>query len=469
MGIGTVGVKIQVDDPRRIRLGSQDEVTGSVTLTFHPKASQQITPELFAPLTITVFLQGRAKTKIWKSNGRHRTIYRGRVPLLHISGVIHNGKCKLAAEEAQSFRFVMQFPESVATYSPGWEDDAVFRSDGRLPPTMGMSYHGFAHRYDCFTEYNVSCAVSIPGIEVDIQHYVQMAPILYGMSAIPSEAANRNKKRTCNWVGVQNENLMLEEHRPHGFRQKAKAVFKSDFYPSWAAEIWCETQQNLYLNEGLTFTLSLKPSPKNNAEIEPTVTLWLCQVELTAHTLVRAEGLFYYPSSEGNDLAANFAVQASQPFSKANDWSITITTAPIQGLVESFVTHNISRGYTMQIVVYLKLAGKEEKVRYSMPVLIHPPVRGSPGVADVVEGSSSAASAAVAAGTSSAGVLRAEQEQLPAYAPPPTYEDAMHSDEEDGQSEDEGGRAEGSSAVENLAQGVEDMDLAKGKGKEVVA
>lgn len=301
---------------------------------------------------------------------------------------------------------------------------------------MSMTYRRKGEHFECFTEYTLSAHVDIPGIDIKTLHLVESIPILYGHAPTPPSQIDRSTSSVCGEFYAQNETLLREENRPKGFKQKAKALWSSDPYPTWRAEVQCHVPQHLYLNQGIPLKVFLRPRSKsNNAEIEPEVRLAVCELSLIAKTVVRSEKeRLHRGHSHGEEVVAAYRVGAGrQVFSEKHDFCLEVTTGVLPAdVVETFAMQNLARTYEVDVKLRFVGAGTEISVKRRLEVVVH----------------SGVASDAVVAGPSSE-VQRESlvSESLPGYAAPPVYEDVINS---------------GDVGTERREDGV------KGKGPEVV-
>lgn len=429
MSAGTITAKVVLDHPNQIHCGIADAVTGNVTLSYrlgidHTGGGGG---ELFGPLRIKVKFHGRAKTKIWKSNGQHRSIYRGRAPLFSRTFLIYDAPFKIRPGEIKRFPFTLTFPDGTqgSTYHGDFGTDGRFKDEVKnaLPPSFRMEYHGFAHRFDAFTEYRVGATVEVPRIDVKIAGLDEDLSEAYVMYEQP-RAAHTPTTRQINtfrqMVTIQNEYLLPEEDRPSGFKQKTKALFKSDYYPVYLFEVHCGVPSHLFLGQSLSFEVGIKPfTERSTAVVTPDVTMSGFVASIQAETLVRAEKqIFSTPESEGNETVwtKGGVADSKGPFSKANDWTKTINTNELSGIPSTFTTYNISRRYSLKITFYITAANKTIEVQRDFPVMIHPPLETA-RVSSYPQAGPSGADPSAAPLESLDGL----NEALPAYQPPPGY------------------------------------------------
>ena len=429
MAIGTLLAKIVLDNPRRIHYGSTEPVTGKIILTYTPSTKTRIesNPELFGPLQLAVNLHGRAKSKVWKRQGNNTHIYRGRAPLFRQSKRLYDDSFRARPNQPNDFPFELYFPEGASDIGGGdWEADGTYRykPGDPLPPSFNTSYYGFSNRYESFVEYRVGVQVAMPRLQIIIakpEKYDEA--LVYYERPMLHAAINETMQPRYGRESVKNEFLLPEADRPTGFRQKAKAAFSSDYYPTYAFDWFVTGPQHLYLGQPLVFEVRIKPREAEcTAIVIPDVQLSYFSIEIRAITDVRAEKqIFTSPESHSNEVKATLkgVVDYAGPFSKANDWSKTINTRALSGLCSTFQTYNISQSYRMKIRGAFTLAGKTKEFDIEKAVTIHPPIETAN---DALWPPSSSA----AAGSSSRPFGMGDVEAaLPEYDRPPEYDEAV--------------------------------------------
>lgn len=419
MGIGTLNAAVFLDEPKLIRCGTDDNVTGHVAVTYRPDFSSDGShPDLFGPLVVTVLFHGRAKTKVIKSNGNNRSTYRGRAPLFQINTKIYDGTFKSAPNQTHRLPFSLKFPEGVAaTYNQGhWRPDSRFITDlGQpLPPTFFLDYHGFAHRFTAFTEYRIGARVHMPNIDIKVGGLSEDSQpvVLYERPRVKPEAMVQRWHQSKDVCMVQNEHLVPEDDRASGFKQKAKAMFKSDYYPEYHFEVHTKYPGHIYLGQPMTFEISIKPiESRCTAPITPEITMCAFNADINAYTEARAERIMFgEPESNGHDCVAKMTgrlIDSKEPFSKAKDYTKIITTPEVRGIPTSFSTFNINRTYTLELKYTIIAATKGFKVSKQIRVIVFPPL-DLPAAAPV-------------AGPSSGPVAPS----LPEYERPPEYHEVL--------------------------------------------
>jgi len=419
MSVGTLHAKIVLDQPGKIHCGSRDPVSGHVNIRYQPGPQNPGAAELFGPLKVAVILHGRAKTKIWKSQGQSTRIYRGRAPLFRKTLLIYDDSFRAQPGDSVVIPFSICFPETTAggggLHRDGFEEDVRFIGGHviqPLPPSFQNSYHGFAHRYEAFVEYRVGVDVAMPRLRVDVNRPTKYSePLVHYECEHPRSIPPGGRTKACNnwqgFVSVKSELLLPEADRPSGFRQKTKALFGGANIPTYAFDWVCVAPQHLYLGQPVSFRVCIKPREQQQQQstttktttnlIIPEIHLKSLHLEIVAHTLVRAErSLFTCPESEGNytvcqisgTSANNSGGGAGEPFSKANGYTKIVNTPVLLPgntgmgmggmstgtLSSTFTTYNIAVQYTATVRLAFLIVDKVKKFETEYGVVVYPPV-----------------------------------------------------------------------------------------------
>ncbi|KAI0191893.1 hypothetical protein F4808DRAFT_443569 [Astrocystis sublimbata] len=425
MSVGTLHANILFSEPGKIHCGSSDPVLGHVSIRYQP-SQRNPGAELFGPLQVMVYLHGRAKTKIWKSNGQSTSIYRGRAALFARKALVYDDSFKAQPGEEGVFPFSLTFPELTDGTDLDDFDDAdprfVCQRRQPLPPSFQSDYRGFAHHYESFVEYRVGVDVIMPQLRVDVikPDRYQEPLVRYERPRMsqPTQAAPLNWR---GYVSVKNELLLPEEDRPSGFRQKTKAFLGAANFPTYAFDWVCLAPQIFHLGQPAAFEVQIKPREKEcTAPLVPEVRLSYFQIEIEARTQVRADRtIFRNPESEGTYSIGQMAgvIDSPQPFSKANEYTKIVNMPPIAGPSSSFATYNISHRHGIKLMLAFQVTDKPKQFRREYAIAIHPPLEMP------------AAPEPAIAGPSSAAQDTTDAEPLPQYEPPPSYEKAPAGDD----------------------------------------
>ncbi|KAI1172214.1 hypothetical protein F4777DRAFT_522634 [Nemania sp. FL0916] len=386
MSIGTLYAEVILDEPGLVHCGNGDPVTGHVAIRYQP-SSKNATTELFGPLKIFVTLQGRAKTKIWISRGQSSRTYRGRAPLLARRMLVYNDSFRAQPKETRTFPFSLTFPDIADVLMvDDFMEDSRFTCQKHqvLPPSFQSSGRSLGQRYEAFVEYSVAVNADMPQLQVDVRSPINYeAPVVqYERPRVPQRA----KRRLYDWrgyVSLSNELLLPESDRPTGFKQKTKAFFGATQFPTYAFDWVCLAPKDIYLGLPACFEVQIKPREQEcTAVLVPQVWLKYFRIEITGHTLVRAERtIFRCPESEGHQTVLQLEgaiTNQSDPFSKGNENTKIINTlalgsANMGTFGSTFSTYNISRSYSVKIKLGFEITDDVRRVEHEYAVMVHAP------------------------------------------------------------------------------------------------
>ncbi|KAI0860806.1 hypothetical protein F4860DRAFT_188242 [Xylaria cubensis] len=424
MSIGTLFTNIVLSEPGKIHCGNNDPVLGHISVRYSAWQNNQ-SAELFGPLKVSVFLHGRAKTKIWKSNGQTTSIYRGRAPLFSRKVLVYDDSFRAQPGEEGVFPFSLNFPEVTdAMVIDDFDEDSRFitRPNHPLPPSFQSSYRGFAHRYEAFVEYRVGVDVVMPQLPVRVSKLLE--PVVHYERPRAPEPVTR---RPCDWrgyVSVKNELLLPESDRPSGFKQKTKALLGAGNFPTYAFDWVCLAPKDIHLGQPACFEVQIKPRAHEcTATLVPDIRLKYFLIEIMAHTQVRAHRqIFRSPESEGNYRICQMAgaIDNREPFSKANEYTKIVNTEALGSgktgtLSSSFATYNISQTHTIKISFAFEITDKIKHTDREYAIMVHPPLQTAPPPITAV------------AGPSQPQNTQDVESDLPRYDPLPSYEQVLTS------------------------------------------
>ncbi|KAF2970844.1 hypothetical protein GQX73_g2804 [Xylaria multiplex] len=386
MSVGTLQTSIVLDDPKRIHCGNSDPVLGHISIKYSPGHGNAST-ELFGPLKVHVTLHGRAKTKIWKSNGQNTNIYRGRAPLFAHRSLVYDDSFRALPGNIGIFPFKLFFPQAAdALVADDFSENPTFicHRNQPLPASFQDSYRGFAHRYEAFVEYRIGVDVVMPQLQVEVIKPIKyLEPVVHYEGPRTPQVLNTKPIDWRGIVAVSNELLLPEADRPAGFRQKTKAFFGAGHFPTYSFDWVCLASRELYLGQPACFEVRIKPREKEcTATLIPEVWLKSFHVKVKAHTKVRAHRtIFSCPESEGNYTVfeAMGAIDTKGPFSKANDNTKIVNTQAlgtgrIGAFPSSFATYNISQDYSVEISFEFEVTGKTKNIDREYAVNVLPPL-----------------------------------------------------------------------------------------------
>ncbi|KAI8945956.1 hypothetical protein F4801DRAFT_97212 [Xylaria longipes] len=424
MSVGTLYTHIVFSEPGKIHCGSRDPVLGHISIRYSA-GQKNPSAELFGPLKVFVFLHGRAKTKVWKSNGQTTSIYRGRAPLFSRKVLVYDDSFRAQPGEVKIFPFSLTFPEVAdAMVLDDFGDDPRFicRQNQPLPPSFQSSYHGFRHRYEAFVEYRVGVDVAMPQLPVDVNRPTKYdEPVVHYERPRVSQPVRGRPRDWRGYISVKNELLLPESDRPSGFRQKTKALIGAGNFPTYAFDWVCLSPGNLHIGQPACFEVQIKPRAHEcTATLIPEVRLKYFLIEIMANTQVRAQRqIFRAPESEGNYRICQVmgAIDNREPFSKANEYTKIVNTEALGSgktgaLSSSFATYNISLAHTIKLSFAFEITDKVKHIDREYAIMVHPPLETAPPPI---------------AGPSSEAQNAKDSVDLPRYEPLPSYEEASTS------------------------------------------
>lgn len=373
-----VNCVLLLDVANRVHLGHDDLVTGKVQVTCHP-GSKTTSLELFGPLRIVLTFSGRSKSKIWVSNGQSTTVHRGRAPLFHKNIVIYDEPFRGDFGKTYTFPFTLQFPDSVelgdGVFSASEHSGFLSFPGHPLPPSMAISARGYRHHFECFVAYAVNANASMPGIQADFNPITELT-VLYSpdgaLAVTPAPLPLPSVRRICI---VQNKALLPEEERPKGFKQNAKALFSSDYYPKFVFNAYAKLPDYLQIGEQPKMQIRITPEPEqSNVASIPTVEIKYIAIKIKGQTAVRAErAIWRERSQQGSETMYVNSIQVKNAmFRKETDWTLDIAAKALPtSLQPSFATYNIARQYELDIDIRLTCATQEFELRrrYILPIL----------------------------------------------------------------------------------------------------
>ncbi|KAL9109703.1 MAG: hypothetical protein Q9227_005741 [Pyrenula ochraceoflavens] len=375
MVVGRLSVRVVLDSPGRPIVGSEDYVSGKLVVSCF---SGEARVDIFGPLKLQVLLHGRAKSKIIKSNGQSRSVYRGRAPLFRTFAVVHNGSFRGEVGQSYEFPFVIGFPDQTQLGGGLFDQKqgGYFHSTpGKtLPPTMFLSYHGFAHRFDCFVEYKLGVAASMPGIGVAISTSEEVA-IQYAQPGIRRDSVIYRTLDAKRIFEVSNAHLLPPAERPSGFREKTKAFFSTDYFPKFSFEVVHQCPQYLYVSERPEFMIRIRHLLETStAPLVPDITLESFNLSLKALTDVRAERqIMFEQTSRGEETVYSCWNGRFGPFEKSRDWTKQVRGIPLpRTFTPSFTTYNINRRYEIKVKWVIGCAEKSFDIERTYSVVVNP-------------------------------------------------------------------------------------------------
>lgn len=419
--LGRLKAQILVDDQHRLHHGSQDKITGKVILTYKPQSSllrpNGETQHLFGPLELFVVLSGKVRTKVRRGDSHRLPTDHSNVLFQH--GVkVFGGPFKAVAGEQFEYAFRIGFPQDMSKIygAPGYAElMGTGNSRSILPLSFSLRFMDHPDAVDVSVLYRLGVQVSMPGIgvDVDVPDKYHQPIINFGLPRPPKSVVSGKLASFKQEARIQNENLLPEDQRPQGFKQKAKAVFTSSHFPSYVMDVTCTYPQYIYPGQQLSFDIVLRRNDKeSSSELSPEASLVGFSVDLRSHTIVDVSGRIIGPPSvidRRTVQTLTCETKISRQISKEQDYTIKMVTDPVLQHVSSFAHVKLSRQYLLRISMQFRSATEAVKIKQDCPVILVPAPEGLDREDPLVGGSSRA-------GPSRSYIQPPpDDEQLPAY------------------------------------------------------
>ena len=365
-------LEIRLDNPR----GSytwEDTILGTIELPQPVQVSQ-----------VRVTFSGRAKTKVWRSNGNGASsIYRGRAPLLQEEMLVKSHR-DVDGSRIWSFAFrVPPTPEPsdiarvIACDSRYWDDFKIsprYRA-GSLPPSFQHNYTGLVHRFESYVSYHITALVggNSRGL-IRAELPVRILP--------PKPAILHSPYLDRSFVRFQSLRLLPgNEDRDLTFKEKSRSIFKSSSLPTFWCDCQMEVPRNIIVGERIEVPIRLLPDLKKSTAPASSVVLKSFKIEINAETVVRAKSLLSEPSSESNVPVYYSLSKQGQDvcvFNKDSDHRAVLRTNAPPGLTPTFSTFNIDHKHSIKVKVVLGCAGEDFDRKVERPVQICTGVQREP-------------------------------------------------------------------------------------------
>ena len=440
MSIGSLSAQVILDDPSRIHHGPSDPVRGRVELSY--LSHKQSSTELFGRLVLDLTFHGRTKTKIWRSNGQSTITYRGRFPLLSITRKIYDDVVKMAPGEQKSVPFEISFPPStqpLALDQGEWKPNSKFenaRHGMALPPSMHRKL-AMLGSFSAFIEYRIGCIIKMDGLHVDLCPPGKDDEVFVHYDSERSLHNPAPRRTVGGTVKVSNKELLDESDRPSGLKEKMKAAFSSDFYPTYTFDWTFESPLEIYNGSPTTVMVRItprSPSVERKELVVPPVYFEQCSLEIKSITYARTGRQRLMPEQNEHGTKKEHVLDGRAdfdgPFIEDNDWTKTITFEPVL-LPSSFRFVNVRVDYTLKFSGVFKTAGKTETVSDFWNISVYPPLNDVPPPIDGPSTSSGVAGRSNAGPMTTLDSLKRDlmrvdlQPDLPREEPaPPMYDEA---------------------------------------------
>ena len=396
MRLGHFIVTNELDRNPPVYSGPEDKVTGNVVLQFLPPHTRDgpTSRELFGPLKLRVTFNGVFRTDVDSPSGStlRRNSDRPDVDhrqLFHKEVLVHEGPFRLAAGIKRRLYFATFFPEhaSLTQTETGIEIDESYLS-GRhatevpnettipLPPSLGHQLRNENTSWRVLIKYSIQVHAEMQGIDISLLNKEPIKILQYRpISKQPIDPLGTNMFEQS--MAVSDRSLVLEELRPKGLLNKAKAAFKDG--PTYAFHVVCTgIPKQISPGQSVSFQVHiLTDNERNTATIIPRISIDECKMKIVAFTRL----ISLDQQSDGPPWIENAADVVERVgsstgnlfFLEANDYTKTISSGPLLYLPCDFEIGRLSRSYTIRIDIRLLVGRQKVATRQEFPIKVLPP------------------------------------------------------------------------------------------------
>lgn len=389
--LGGLSTRVVLDDPNRVHYGNDIPVSGSLLLKYLPLLRglphSPLNAELFGPLQVEITLGGSARIN-------HVNETRAEVFALVKEVVcIHDGPFRASPDEERRLPFAIRFPahaipSSNTTGVRSWplHEHVLPVEREALPPTCSVHLNHDAWetrksaKWSSTTDtamsvdYTIDTQVRMPGIKMEIVDATQQGgtSVLYDQPKIPLSIATCNQSLTSEFsqtFTAQNEALRPSSERPHGVRNKTKALLKPAEVPRFIFEAeLIGIPKHAYVGRQLSFALSIIPHASSTVQTAPNLFLDSCTITLIAHTTGLQPAVIEIIKTK------EAAFSSAKPYSEEYGWTKSINIGQLSWVPSTFTFRNIRRTYKLRIAVQFSVGAQKMKMSRDVPLTIHPPV-----------------------------------------------------------------------------------------------
>lgn len=231
MSLGTLHILPLLHEPSKVHHGSDDPICGTVSVRYTTsKLKNKENAELFGPLKIKLRLIGSIEI------GRASDLQNTRVCLK--VETIQDGPVKLMAGSQAQYPFSITFPphsdpkvntavSAQQTAEGQWKFQQKTTSveTEPLPPTIRLRERDGVTKREIAIRYVLGVTAEMPGFSVEIVQPPLDKEILYDQPQMPATAIavlGERALRSKQTLTVQDDCLLNDEARPHGFRGMCK-------------------------------------------------------------------------------------------------------------------------------------------------------------------------------------------------------------------------------------------------------
>lgn len=397
--LGTLHVKLLLDQPQRVHYGPDDAVTGHILLKYRaaiPGLSPlTLNAELFGPLSLQVVFRGIARLHIGEESRVDTHLLFAKVEQ------VHDGSFRAQPDSEHVFPFTIRFPEHAQPRANTRVAATQHETSGRwvfeqsvasidvdaLPPSMestvqrspaGVTLTQEVAKTLASVRYTLTLQVRMTGIEVQIEvvNRGRKEIVYYDQPKVPASRAINYLTQSHAFeqqLTAQHDSLRPPEARPRGIRDKTKALLKPTEPPKYVFTVRCfHVPQHAFIGQPIEFDISIASHSSSTTTTPPAVFLDSCNIALVAYT----SGM--QPSNI--EILRNRNVDIShppRPFSSTYGWSRGIDVGTLSYVPSTFRCGKIARSYKLRITIVFSVGKQNLHLRRDMPLEVHPPLHRS--------------------------------------------------------------------------------------------
>ncbi|OQO02753.1 hypothetical protein B0A48_11035 [Cryoendolithus antarcticus] len=378
--------EIVLDNPEYLHHGNGKAVTGHLALTYHCVESAS---ELSGVLIASVIFRGRTKAEIKTGQGSKwitgsstwygkLTPYTSEDILFDFSREIHNGPFRATCNKTVCLQFVLNFPSCVQrpVNSKGWDPTKLLSSqvDEQLPPSDNCKYESESVPPDPIVNASIEYRV---GAQVTIRD--NAIPICgVGEASLPQVHYKRGYTSPSEGLMVYDcPRKSVFDYVPYNPLPLARG-------PQFRCVCTMHCPQTLYLDQPIVVKIVVIPldgCPDFTAKAQIDMDLESFTEVHAGNTLGRSRKGCFKERYRVAGYEYRVDDQQLELLSKANGYSIAVTSKSISGVPSTFFTRAMSRWYTLIVQISFEglphnRDGFRSRCLHSIPVLLMPPVAG---------------------------------------------------------------------------------------------
>ena len=359
---------------------SGDEVRGKVTFkgTGPPKPGEED-----APVTVTVALWGRTKTKLNEYDNSNYTwsTYRGRADLFRETKIVFQDRANYRGNNV--YAFSLPFPVTSPITAVGTQNAKQFPANHPLPPSMKIEHDGHTKQWECFVEYKLiaSFVQGSTRTEIVSEHSIGFLPTAEALSRVEYEALPSDPLPATQVI----RSPLLDpanQGRDLGFREKARLALHRSDVPQHKFRVHISHPTSLILGSAIGCKIKLVHLPRESTAPQiPSIMLGSTTVELVAVTFAATEGIFSDHNVDESRMVHQFQLNPARNFTAEEGWEKTLTSPDMLKKSEAlptFATFNIRRAYFLKINATIWCCEKSFEVEKKTDVFVLlPPETGT--------------------------------------------------------------------------------------------